>query len=216
MLQYSELAPVIAVCGIDGSGKTSLVECLRRDDRLTGAAFVKKEQKEDFQRLLRLSPPTEAVPEAYFRGYFAEAARWAHALDFLRFYENVVAPIGKTCPVIVSDRWTFCTITFAEIGTNLALQIEWLLRNVPLPALTVYLDIDPEIALQRLLSRGALAHDEDLELLRAYRDAYRKYFATYKGPLLSLSPAPVEMIYSQVVKELALRKLLNPARVSAS
>src|SRR6266542_3723629 len=124
------MADIVAFCGIDGSGKTTTLDRLREDDRFRFARFVKKQQKDDFQRVLRLAPPSEPLSEAYFEGHFAQAARWAHALDFLRFYETVVQPQESGADLILSDRWSFCTITFADFGTDLRAEIEFLLQSV--------------------------------------------------------------------------------------
>ena len=203
-----KVAPIIAFCGIDGSGKTTIVDRLRRDPRFRAASFVKKEQKEDFERLLRLAPPREPMPTAYFHGMFAQASRWAHALDFLRFYETVVRPLEPVAPLIVSDRWSFCTITFADIGTNLKAEIEFILRSVPGPALTFYLDVDPKVAIERLTRRGPLAHDEHAELLAAYRDAYERYFSTYRRPLVRVASSSPDEEYGIVLAALQEHRLI--------
>lgn len=201
-------SPIVAFCGIDGSGKTTLVERLRKDPRFRTAAFVKKEQKEDFERLLRLAPPSAPIPDAYLHGFFAHASRWAHALDFLRFYEKVVKPLEGGAPLIVSDRWSFCTITFADIGTNLKAEIEFILQSVPVPQLTFYLDVEPRVAIDRLERRGSLAHDEHLDLLTAYGLAYERYFDKYQGALVRLEGGSLEETYSYVLNALEAHGLI--------
>jgi thymidylate kinase len=203
----NQVSPIVAFCGIDGSGKTTMVNCMSKDPRFRTAAFVNN-QKEDYHRLLRLAPPIDPLPEAYLNGSFAQAARWALALDFLRFYERIVQPLEYNAALIVSDRWSFCTITLADVFTNLSAEIEFTLRNVPLPTLTFYLEVDPKDAIGRLQRRGPLAHDEHIQLLTACRDAYDRYFNRYRGPLTRITTSTKEETYSKVVAALKKHQLI--------
>ena len=148
------------------------------------------------------------MPEAYLHGSFAQAARWALALDFLSFYERIVRPLEQEATLIVSDRWSFCTITLADVCTNLAAEIEFILQSVPLPTLTFYLEVDPKAAIERLERRGPLAHDEHIDLLTAYSDAYDRYFSRYRGPLIRIATSTEEETYSKVEAALNEHQLI--------
>lgn len=192
----------IVFCGIDGAGKTTIVQRLKREASLKDALFLKRAEKPNFDRLMRLSRSSIPMPEAYLQGSFADAIRWAHAFDYLRYYEAAIRPIENSGNLVFSDRWSFCSITFADAGTKLGSDVEFLLRCIPRPALTFYLDIDEKTAADRISRRGPLAEDEDLSLLAAYRAAYERYFSAYEGPLVSIKAANEDDIYSQVLAEL--------------
>jgi dTMP kinase len=174
---------IIAICGIDGSGKSTIIDRLRAEPMLRDACFIKKQDKENINRVIDLNTPIGPMPQAYLKGPLAASIRWAHAFDYLRFYETTVRPLTRRHSILVSDRWSFCPIAFANVGTRLAEDIDFLLRHVGRPDLTIFLDVDAETAFARLQARGPVLDDEHIDLLRAYREAYENYFASYSGPL---------------------------------
>lgn len=188
-------APVIAICGIDGAGKSSLVRLLKGDRDFSGTAFIKKTEKGDFDRLVRLASPLGEMPEAYLSGPFSEAIRWAHAFDYLRFFDNEIVPLLCTGKPIIADRWSFCPITFGDVGTRLSAKLEAMLSCVPRPTLTIFLEVDEFTATERLNRRGPLEPDEHIALLRAYRLSYESYFSHYTGPLLRIRNQTIEVTY---------------------
>ena len=196
---HDKQAPqVIAICGIDGSGKTTLFERLRSDPGFQHAHFVRNRDNEILERVLRMNGPVDPMPDAYLQGPLAEAIRWAQAFDFLRHFETTLTPLLDSGHLLVSDRWSFCAITCGDAGTAIGAQIASLLRHVPRPSLTIYLAVDEVTATERLLRRGPLLDDEHLEMLRAYGNAYEVFFRQYDGPLLRIPSVSAEETYQTV------------------
>jgi dTMP kinase len=167
--------PVVAVCGIDGAGKTSTCASVGLQSELRGVAVVGKRDRRDVQLLRRLLPVAEIDEMNLLSGPYAEAVRWAHALDFLRFYDHDVLPRNGQAWLVISDRWTVCSIAYADVGTDLGQQIAAALAPCRPADLIVYLDIDPEAAVHRIRQRGDGRPDESLAILRHYREMYERW-----------------------------------------
>lgn len=199
---------IIAICGIDGSGKSTMIERLRGEPSFRDAGFLKKVDRDDFDRVIELNQPIGPMPQAYLEGPLATSIRWAHGFDYLRHYETVVQPLTRQHPILVSDRWAFCPIAFASVGTNLSAEISFLLRHVDQPDLTIFLDADPDVASARLVARGPVFDDEHIDLLRAYRRAYEAFFASYSGAWVRVASTTPEQTYrdarSAIKQRLAL------------
>lgn len=201
----SHRSKIIAICGIDGSGKSTVIAELREDAAFRDACFLKKDDKDNFSRVIELNKPIGPMPRAYLEGALATAIRWAHAFDYLRYYETTVRPLTRRSSLIVSDRWSFCPIAFAGVGTALVGEISFLLRHVDEPDLTIFLDVEPDLAFARLEARGPVLDDEHVDLLHAYRTAYKDFFASYSGPFVRIASTTREQTYAEV------RKAINRA-----
>lgn len=189
---------IVAVCGLDGSGKSSLVERLERDPALRGASCVRKRARDNVHAVLRAYSGFEHTADVYLHGAFAEAIRWAHGFDFLRFYEEQALPHLRRGALCISDRWAVCSIAYADAGPGLGRSIRGLLDCVPCPDLTIYLDVTPEEAAARILRRGAPNENEDITILRACADAYERWLAALPSPVVRVPSGDLEAIHARV------------------
>jgi dTMP kinase len=167
--------PLVALCGIDGTGKTTTCADLTTHPRLAGAQVVAKRDRRDVQLLRRTFPNAEGCEDALLDGPSATATRWAHALDFLRFYDEAVVPALREAELVVSDRWTPCSIAYADVGTALGGAIAATLAPCKPADLIIYLDVKPEEAVRRIRERGDTQADESLRILRMYRESYESW-----------------------------------------
>jgi dTMP kinase len=168
---------IVAICGIDGSGKTSTCAALAAMPALDGARLVAKRDRRDVA-LLRALHPAEDHEAGLLAGSYATAVRWAQALDFLRFYDQEVLPLldaEPRGPLLISDRWTVCSVAYADVGTGLGPRIAAALAPCRPADLVVYLDVPPEVAVRRIAGRGDGQADESLAILQSYHDAYERW-----------------------------------------
>jgi thymidylate kinase len=157
---------LIAICGIDGTGKTVLARQLARR---SGGLYRKQTAGPLFDRALKDMgtdvldhlPSTEGqrLAEAYACDFTAYAHR----------YGLLPATAGR---VVVVDRWRTCVEVFARVfalqpGTPVECVSE-----VPMPHLEILLDLDPRRALERISRRGAPDWDETPELLGRLKTGY--------------------------------------------
>ncbi|MEV0647734.1 thymidylate kinase [Phytomonospora sp. NPDC050363] len=168
---------LIAVVGIDGAGKTSqaheLAGWLRAWD--WHVRYVPNQTLLPVRRALDriavedgLNDHTELLDADTMR-LLAAGARLAALHDAL------VEP----APVTVVDRYTFCQYAAARVlGAGNVDVLRRLNRELPVPDLTLYLDVEPAEAQQRIKRRGV--DEESLEFLTGFRDAYRS-LPEYEG-----------------------------------
>ena len=176
------MGKLIVFEGIDGSGKSTQFDMMCT--RLT-------EEKHDFKRLVfpRYSEPSSALIRMYLSGDFgkdpdsvnAYAASSFFAVDryasFIRDWRDYYLSGG----LILTDRYTTSNILHqgAKIPDDQREEFfSWLytyefdLIGLPRPDLVIYMDIDVEFAVKRLLRRqtqtdtNADIHENDITYLR--------------------------------------------------
>jgi thymidylate kinase len=199
MTARSDSAKIIALIGIDGSGKSSTLEVLRRDPGLTKVRFVRKEKRHGVDSILRAFGEPEGVQNDYLYGPFAAAIRWALAFDFLRFYEEEVAPLLGTVGCVVSDRWSVCSMAYAAVGPDLDSKIEAALACVPPADLLIYLEVDPREAMRRITASRTPYGDETIELLEAFRDGYEKILRRVSSEVVRIATEDLTTTVQKVV-----------------
>ncbi|OBK37155.1 hypothetical protein A5658_04565 [Mycobacterium sp. 1245111.1] len=163
------LGGLIAVSGIDGSGKSTLVSAFAQSLRSSGAsveavAALKSPQFSPFTLLKGINFPSAAKPsrESWIAGYFA--------LVLLHNVSAVIAPAIAAGTWVVTDRWT---LDHHAIQLTLGIDMApWLplLKSAPTPDLHLILDLPPEIAQQRIDKRGDQGIGAGLQYLQQCRD----------------------------------------------
>ncbi|MDB4964712.1 MAG: Thymidylate kinase [Myxococcales bacterium] len=166
-------ACVVAITGLDGSGKSSHVEALR--DTLTSAGrrtgSLKLYRQGAFLELANeLSARTRrGAPLASFR-----VSRIVKLIDSIRVYRDELQPALEGCDAVILDRYVETHRAAA------ASQLGWNLRHHPALAIfpeadrAFWLEVDPAEALRRLHARGSrLSADEHAVGLAGYADSFR-------------------------------------------
>lgn len=169
-------SPLIAVGGIDGAGKSSAVAAVV-EVLGPAVASVATSVKVAAERVRRLSGiGSDSVLDVW--SPVADSLKFAHAFDFLEHYERELIPRFRRNQLVLSDRWSYCTVAYGDIGRRLGRQVEAVLQPVRAPDAYIYLEIDPELAHSRILSRGVPKLDESLAILREYSLAYERLLPT--------------------------------------
>lgn len=181
-------APLVVFCGIDGSGKSTLVRRLAESGRWAGVRCMSRENRENFWRLYALWPDRLRRPETYRSGALAYALRWSTTLDFVDHYRRAVAPALRDPAPVFHDRWAPCLMAWARAvaGPSQGPALDELLACLPPADLVVHLDPGPEVALRRLEARGNAGPDERLETLRAFAAGYHAVLPRVPSPVVTI------------------------------
>ncbi|MBP0453532.1 hypothetical protein J5Y04_28900 [Kitasatospora sp. RG8] len=173
MTPRSRSGHLVAVVGIDGAGKTSQVgrlaewfEGLGRPTR----RFLNQTQL-PVRRALDAIAREEGFP-GHLEMLGADTIRLISACARLSALAPVEEVLNTPGAVAVADRYTACQ--YAAVRLQKADNEEFLRRlnrSLPQPDLTLFLDVDPEVARERIARRGI--DEETLEFLADYRAAYR-------------------------------------------
>ena len=164
--------------GIDGAGKSTHIEALARAFTAQGRAVTCTREPggtplaEQLRQLL-LNAPMDAMTEALV----AFAARRDHL-------QQVIIPALQRNAVVLSDRFTDATFAYQGGGGGLDWSFltdleQWVQTPAWQPHLTVWFDVPPAVAAERL--KGARVPDkfeaQPLAYFENVRDAYARRMA---------------------------------------
>jgi len=155
--------------GADGSGTTTQVSMLA--DRLKlmeKPSFFPVFEPTDspIGRLIRCALKNEVKIKPQTLAYLFAADRNEHI-----FGENGIAEHAKKGSLVVSDRYALSSLVYQgiECGDDLPSMLN---SRFPMPELTFFLDIDPQIAQERMKERSSLEIYEYREFQEKVREKY--------------------------------------------
>ncbi len=157
-MQTNQKARFIAIEGLEGAGKSTAIQFVRKFlaeksidvvyTREPGGTFLAEKIRQLLVTLFKeeaLSPESELL--------LMYASRMQHV-------EKLIKPALSNNQWVVSDRFNWSSLAYQgggrQLGFDRVKQLNDLLLGDFKPDLTIYLDIDPEIGLERAKSRNAL------------------------------------------------------------
>ena len=149
--------------GIDGSGKSSVIQRLKEDLEASGRKVM-----------VTAEPTTGTVGKfvAETDGLSPEAEALLFTADRAIHTDQVKKWMSEGY-VVISDRYFGSTLAYQSAA---GMDIEWLKainsKVTIRPDVTILMDIDPEVSLKRVTERGETSRFEKLEYLRKVREAY--------------------------------------------
>ena len=189
---------IIAFEGLDQSGKQTQAEMLR--DRLRADGHK--------SRLVSFPDYATSIGEELARALAGErdygadvmqllyvANRYERKPDLERWLDGGL--------ILVSDRYTASSIAYGEAFD---LDASWLIemqKFLPPAALTIFLDIDPETAVQRKAA-GRDRYERDLAMQRRVRDSYKRQ-AGQQGWVVLDGERPKDVIAADVFSAVTSR-----------
>ena len=162
---------LVTLEGLDGSGKTSVWEALRAE-RSSGYTFTHEPTDSWYGEAVDRSIETDGADSL--------AELFLFTADHADHLERVVRPALDRGDVVVSDR--YADSRYAYQGAAIADRIEDPVEYVQsvhrpftrVPDLTIYLEVDPETAVER---SGGTNKLERLEFLEAVAENYEALIA---------------------------------------
>lgn len=176
---------IIAVCGVDGVGKSSIVNYLEQNQVIPGARYLRREKYRDgnLNHIKSFFPRQYNDYRDWRSGSYAKAVGIGIALDFVRYYRQQLEQTETTPSIIVLDRYVACYLAYLQL-LGCAGIVEPVFRAMHKPDLTFYISVDFEVLESRYGERASGDDDEDVALMIALDKEYRKMFADGEDPVL--------------------------------
>lgn len=202
MFQSPGPGRLVAICGVDGVGKTTLISRLSRETSLLGASTLTKTDKTAFNAVQKLSGSEHGGWKAWNEGSFAEAIAIAASIDFLNHYSKNILPAIEANNVVITDRYHLCYAAYlACVKSRVNPQL--LFQRIMLPDLIIILDALPESIASRLARRGGATDDENPELSAKLRLAYRQLAPSFsKRYTIINADIDADAVYAQAIREI--------------
>lgn len=162
---------IIAVCGIDGAGKSTLIDMLKKDLNGNEYVYPKKKIHINSNLINNYINPFRNSNSYYFR-----TNSYGCAFDFLAHYDESIKPYLLSNNVLICDRYKYCYLAYAYQVSSTFGDICHLLKTVPEADYVLYIDTDPSIAQKRLDMR-----EEKINDLKGFAKAYKHLFKSYKN-----------------------------------
>lgn len=191
---------LIAIEGIDGSGKSTI------------ANYLKEELEKEGFRVVVFKEPTNSVHGQKIRQSFnnrldAHKELELFLLDRKHDVEKNILPALKKGYIIVMDRYYYSTIAYQGArGIDIDKIKKMNEKIAPKPDLVIILDVKPEIGIRRIKERGDKPNKfEDLE----YLEKVRKIFLELKDDNIVIVDANknIEFVKNEVLR--AIKKFLK-------
>ncbi len=159
---------LIAIEGIDGSGKTTIANYLSKLLKGMGYDVVVLKEPSDSEYGKKLKELNTRLPP--------EEECKLFLLDRIEDVRNNILPALKSGKIVIMDRYYLSNIAYQSARgldpEKIRMENE---KIAPKPDLTIILDLDPEVALERIKSRGVFSPFERLEYLREVRRNFLRF-----------------------------------------
>ncbi|RLI73911.1 dTMP kinase [Archaeoglobales archaeon] len=160
---------LIAIEGIDGSGKTTI------------ANYLKDELEKEGFKVVVLKEPTNSVygqriKQSLNNRLDVNEELELFWLDRKHDVENNILPALENNYIVIMDRYYFSTIAYQGArGVDVDKIKEMNEEIAPKPNLVLILDVDPKVGVERIVKRGDEPNKfEDLEYLKRVRSIFLK------------------------------------------
>jgi dTMP kinase len=198
------MGPFVSVEGGDGAGKSTLLNRIE--------AFL----KENSVPFLRTREPGGTAAGEEIRAVLVSPNRSLNALTELFLIEaarvehvhSVILPALKSGQAVICDRFTTSTLAYQGagrgLGTELVQSMNTLATDGLEPQLTVWLRLDPKVALSRVRARSESNRlDQESESFhRTVYDAFSKYAAQNPATVITLDATlPPDELFDELTQD---------------
>lgn len=163
----------IAFTGIDGAGKSTQAGLLSHYIRTKHGATYLSEPRTDLvsQLLHSLAHQHGRVGRREYFGNFT--VDFSKSFDVVREHFSTIEPILVSGMHVIEPRSVYCRIaTSIGMSGKRDKKIDHVFSLVPVPRLIIWLDVNPQIASERVRARGA--DIESLDSLQRFAKGYMK------------------------------------------
>lgn len=205
MRQNEKKGKLITFCGLDGCGKTTMINRLTADLENDYAVFLTK-QPTDFVRKSDIFRTYMDCPD--HDAYDYRSLSLLAASDRLQHVNKVIGPALEEGKIVLSDRYFYsCLANLRARGFRRDKWIYEIAESVTKPDAAFFFDVPVGLAVKRVRSRAAEKNRYiDMELQYKLRKEYVEICKANDGILIS-TQAPEEQCYS-IVKQ-TVERMIN-------
>lgn len=191
---------LITFCGLDGCGKTTMIQMLAAELEGRGEKILLTKQPTDFVRRSDIFRIYMDHPD--HSGYDYRSLSLLAASDRVQHVSRVVTPSLKKGNLVISDRYFYsCLANLQARGFEDDRWIYEIAESIVEPDIAFFFDIPVQTAVSRVRSRPSEKDRYiDLELQYKLREKYIEICRANGGILLSTDQSP-EKTYSQVIQK---------------
>ncbi len=202
-MTHPKRGTLIAVEGIDGSGKSTLIKNVARllenkqvsvvQTREPGGSWIGKHV-----RPLLQNQPQPITPVAEYLLFAADRAQHMH---------DIILPALQEGKLVLCDRMGDSSVAYQGYGRQLGPEIieqinAWAMANRK-PDITIYVDLDLDTALSRIHSnRDTITAFEKREFLQRVLDAYRAMYKNRNDVIWTDGTLPEDELATMVYEKL--------------
>ncbi len=179
---------IISICGIDGAGKTSIVEAMKEQDIFQNAHYLSLSKNPPCNRdiINRYCDREYSDSRDWIKGSFAETIGVGLAFDFLKHYKDNIESLLGHVDYIVTDRYFACFICYLE-SINSTFPIDSLFSIAKKPDLVIHPQVSVNVLSERHKTRGGEQDDEHPEVLLNFQNTYKKHFENVSYKVLTVN-----------------------------
>jgi dTMP kinase len=192
--------------GGEGSGKDTHIELLK--PKFPDAVFTREPGGTKFGMEMRrmLLEWRESEIDALTELFFFSAAR-------VQSMKEIVSPALVEGKTVFSNRWALGTIAYQVYGRDRLDLLDTARMAIKkavgddMPDLTIYLDIDPKVGLERVEARndGKTRFDaESLAFHTRVRDGFLKHLPDFGSHVIISTEGPIGDVQKEIEKSLSL------------
>ncbi|OEH94287.1 dTMP kinase [Bacillus solimangrovi] len=189
---------LIAVCGLDGSGKTTQIKMLEEWFVKNNLSVLLTRQPTDYYRQdnrVRQYLDSGECPDMQAIALLAAADRRWHM-------KTCVEPSINEGTNIITDRYLYSSLAYFKVRGLEPEYIKAINGDIRTPDVTVFLDLEPEITLKRVKNRdGKLTkyEERDPDMFRNIRAAFKQVLPN-EALILDATQKPTD-IHQLIIKE---------------
>jgi dTMP kinase len=212
----------ISVIGLDGSGKSTCIEVIE--------SYLKKEKSInlitcDAMKPGRFTPQLANVSKQLstelFDVYTPEFIGASYAMDLIANLEDIVLPALHKGMTVISHRSDVCCLAYSRAMGGQSKVIDRIIGQCPKPDLYIFLDIDEQTAINRVIERSVktgneIKFKEKVEIFQKARSNYYEILKNRDNVIIIDGRQDVTQVINSVKSEVnklfTLESSINKAR----